>query len=393
MRVLLISWEYPPVIQGGLGRHVLKLSEQLAADGVEVHVLARGCSGARADERRRGVWVHRVLAPPFTHDLDAFLGWVASMNHDMCVRGQELCSELAFDLVHSHDWLVADAAARIAQVAATRWLVTVHATEFGRHQGWVRQHPQSDIHAVEGAMVQRADRLITCSDYMRTHVSKVFSVRPSRITVIPNGIDPGDLERCELDLPAARARYAGPSERLVLMVGRLMFEKGFHLALDALAQIAAHRRDVRFVIAGAGMAEKELRCQARRLGLDERGSFLGSVPSELLHALYRVADVCVVPSLYEPFGLVPLEAMACGCACIVADTGGLREIVPSDGSVGLRFRAGDSRSLRANLERLLSDDSLRAGLAAQAREYVGRFDWAAVARRTREVYTSMIGGS
>ncbi len=402
MRVLLISWEYPPLVQGGLGRHVHKLSEQLAAGGVELHVLTRGAGagaghgldppGADAtptEEMLGGVLVHRVREPPFTEDLDAFLGWVAGMNRDLRRRGNELCAEARFDLVHSHDWLVAEAAGSIARAAAIPWLVTVHATEFGRHQGWVQEHPQSDIHAAEHAMVRRADRLITCSDYMRRHVAEVFGVPPGRIAAIPNGIDPRDLQRVEQDLPAVRARYARPSERLVLMVGRLMFEKGFHLALDALAPIVAGRRDVRFVIAGSGMAERELRCQAQRLGLTGHGSFLGPVSEELLHSLYRVADVCVVPSLYEPFGLVALEAMVSGCACVVAGTGGLREIVPADGSAGLRFAAGDSKSLQATLERVLSDDVLRGRLATRAREHVARFDWVEVARRTRDVYYEM----
>src|SRR5437588_3031578 len=104
MRVLVVSWEYPPVIEGGLGRHVRKLSEQLAADGVEVHVLTRGLT---SEEERRGVLVHRVPEPPFPKDVNAFVRWVGAMNADM----QELGLELGdFDLVHSHDWLVADAA-------------------------------------------------------------------------------------------------------------------------------------------------------------------------------------------------------------------------------------------------------------------------------------------
>jgi glycogen(starch) synthase len=405
MRVLLISWEYPPVVQGGLGRHVHKLSEQLAAGGVELHVLTRGAQAdadrgcgspvpgsTPAEEVLGGVRVHRVREPPLTQDLEVFLGWVADMNRDLRALGEELCAATRFDLVHSHDWLVADAAGRIARAAAIPWLVTVHATEFGRHQGWVGEHPQSDIHASERAMARDADRLITCSDYMRLHVAEVFGVPLSRITAIPNGIDPRDLEPAEGDLSAVRARYARPSERLVLMVGRLMFEKGFHLALDALAAIVAGRRDVRFVIAGSGMAEGELRRQAQRLRLTEHGSFLGPVPEKLLQSLYRVADVCVVPSLYEPFGLVALEAMVSGCVCVVAGTGGLREIVPGDGSVGLRFAAGDSDALRVTLERVLSDDLLRARLVARAREYVARFNWIEVARQTREVYEALAAG-
>ncbi len=108
----------------------------------------------------------------------------------------------------------------------------------------------------------------------------------------------------------------------------------------------------------------------------------------MLHSLYRIADVCVVPSIYEPFGLVALEAMASGCPCIVADTGGLREVVPHE-EAGLRFRARDPAALGAMVERLLSDAGLRERLVAEASEHVLRFDWADVAEQTAAVYADL----
>jgi len=109
----------------------------------------------------------------------------------------------------------------------------------------------------------------------------------------------------------------------------------------------------------------------------------------MLHSLYRVADLCIVPSIYEPFGLVALEAMALGCLCVVADTGGLREVVPGDGTVGLRFPSRDSAALGVVLERVLTDEETRAQLVAEAREHVLRFDWVEVARQTQAVYRDL----
>jgi glycogen(starch) synthase len=396
MRVLLLSWEYPPVIEGGLGRHVRKLAEELAAAGVEMHVLTRGGGRLPMEELRRGVVVHRVREPEFPREVEAFLHWVGDMNGDMARAGLELADRLEFDLIHSHDWLVAEAAEAVAGSAGVPWLVTVHATEFGRHQGWVRQHPQSHIHGVERRMSRRADRLITCSEYMRGHVSRVFGVPAERITAIPNGIDPADLEPVEVaDLEGLRARFAKADELLVLLVGRLVYEKGFHLALDALAplvrgQPGSGRPQVRFVVAGTGTAEAELKRQARELGLTRFGSFLGWVGDDTLHALYKVADLCIVPSIYEPFGLVALEAMASGCLCVVADTGGLREVVPGDGTAGLRFPVQDASALRKILERVLTDDDARASLVASGREHVLRFDWSEVARQTLGVYRGLV---
>ena len=389
MRVLMISWEYPPVIEGGLGRHVRKLAEQLADQGTEVHVLTRGGGQLPAREVRHGVTVHRVSEPRFPLDVDRFLVWVQDMNDHMAGLGLELTAGGGFDLVHSHDWLVADAARRIARAQQLPWLVTIHATEYGRHQGWVQKPPQSGIHALEGQMAKDADSLITCSQYMRGHVARVFGVGTSKITVIPNGVDPSELEPTGTDIAELRARFAAEDELLVLLVGRLVYEKGFHLALDALAPVIHRRGKVRFVVAGTGSAEKELKRQAKRLRLGGRGSFLGWVGDDMLHSLYRAADLCIVPSIYEPFGIVALEAMASGCLCIVADTGGLREVVPGDETVGLRFPARDADALRVLLERVLEDDGEHSRLVAEAREHVLAFDWVEVARTTRSVYDAM----
>jgi len=379
------------VIEGGLGRHVRKLSEHLVRDGVEVHVLTRGGGHLRAHEQRQGVFVHRVAEPPFPRDISAFVRWVEAMNDDMYAFGAELVQQREFALIHSHDWLVAGGAERLARGAGMPWVTTVHATEFGRHQGWVQKPPQSQIHAMERAMVRRADRVIACSRFMQSHVAAVFGVPLRRITVIPNGIDLRDLEPAVDDLPALRARYARPEQRLVLLVGRLVHEKGFHLALDALARVVERPGNVRFVVAGTGMAENELKRQASRLGLSRHGSFLGWVGDDMLHSLYRVAEVVIVPSIYEPFGLVALEAMASGCVCVVADTGGLREVVPDGGTVGVRFPSRDSAALEKVLEQVLSDDQARAEVVAEAREHVLKFDWEEVARRTADVYGALAG--
>jgi glycogen(starch) synthase len=394
-RVLILSWEYPPVIEGGLARHVRKLAEELVHQGVEVDVLTRG-TGERSHvgheaERREGVSVHRVREPQWPRDLDRFVGWVQQMNQDMLQAGEALAQERSYALVHGHDWLVAHAGATLAERLGVPYLTTVHATEHGRHQGWVQDEPQAHIHGVEQWMAKRADGVVVCSHYMRGHVADIFDIEEDRITVIPNGIDPRDL-RPVGDLKALRAQFAAPQERLVVLVGRLVYEKGFQLALDALPGVIERVGNVRFLVAGSGTHEQELKAQAERLGLSDHGAFLGWIGDDALHSLYRIADLCVVPSIYEPFGLVALEAMASGCPCIVADTGGLREVVPAGERVGLRFNGGDAAHLGVMIERLLTDAQLRERLVAEASEHVLSFDWSDVARRTRGVYRELTAG-
>jgi glycogen(starch) synthase len=388
MRVLILSWEYPPLIEGGLARHVRKLAESLAAQGTEVHVLTRGLEGSPAEEELEGVVVHRVREPERPRDLTEFVTWVEHMNADMLAAGVEVGDRYSFDVVHGHDWLVAVAGDHLAKRFRCPLVVTIHATEYGRHQGWVDKHPQSHIHGVERWMANRAERVVTCSSYMREHVADIYGLAEERIAVVPNGIDPSELVPVD-DLDTLRARYAEPDEKLVLLVGRLVYEKGFQLALEALPRLIARVGNVRFIVAGSGTAEAELRAQATELGLDDHGRFLGWIGDDVLHSLYRIADLTVVPSIYEPFGLVALEAMASGCPCLVADTGGLREVVSGD--VGLRFRSRDPDSLGEMAERLLTDAQLRDRLVAEASEHVLTFDWADVARQAAGIYGEVTG--
>jgi glycogen synthase len=391
-RVLILSWEYPPLIEGGLARHVRKLSEGLVERGAEVHVLTRGGEETPV-EVMSGVQVHRVREPTRPAELNEFVAWVERMNSDMLAAGVDLGDRHSFDLVHGHDWLVANACDHLAKRFGTPLLTTIHATEHGRHQGWVDKHPQSYIHGVEKWITNRSDRVIACSTFMREQIVDVFDVPEGMIEVIPNGIDTEELQpHDDRHLRRLRAEFAEPNQSLVLLVGRLVYEKGFQFALEALPAVIERLPGTRFVVAGSGTHEEELRRQARELGLMEHGIFVGWIGDDVLHSLYRVADVCVVPSIYEPFGLVALEAMASSCPCIVADTGGLREVVPHD-EVGLRFRARDPESLAEMTVRVLDDAKLCRRLTAEAFEHLRRFDWGDVAERTASVYDELAGSA
>ncbi len=390
-RVLILSWEYPPLIEGGLARHVRKLSEALVELGVEVHVLTRGGEDAPANEVAAGVEVHRIREPAHPTDLDEFVDWVGRMNADMLDAGVALGEAFDFDLVHGHDWLVAGACDQLARRFEAPLVTTIHATEYGRHQGWVKDHPQSYIHGVERWITNRSQRVIACSAYMQEQIADIFAVPAGRITAIPNGIDPADLPQpAARELAGLRSQFAAPEERLVLLIGRLVYEKGFQLALEAMPRVIKAVPGTRFLVAGSGTHEEELKKQAEELGLMEHGTFLGWIGDDVLRSLYAIADLTVVPSIYEPFGLVALEAMASGCPVIVADTGGLREVVPHEGA-GLRFRPRDPRALARVAIRVLSDPDLEARLIAEAHEHVRRFDWTDIAAQTAELYEDLVG--
>ena len=390
-RLLILSWEYPPLIEGGLARHVRKLAEALVDLDLDVHVLTRGGEESPAEEQAGGVTIHRIREPKRPTDLGEFVTWVERMNSDMLAAGVELGDRFSFDLVHGHDWLVANACDHLAKRFGAPLITTIHATEHGRHQGWVDKHPQSYIHGVERWITNRSERVIACSYYMREQIADIFAVEGERVSVIPNGIDPRDLQPQDpAELRRLRREFADPDQKLVLLVGRLVYEKGFQLALEAMPGVIQRVPGTRFLVAGSGTHEAELRRQAEGLGLMEHGTFLGWIGDDVLHSLYPIADICVVPSIYEPFGLVALEAMASGCPCLVADTGGLREVVPHE-EAGLRFRARDPEALAEMAVRVLGDEQLGERLVSDGLEHIRRFDWADIAEQTVGVYEQVVG--
>jgi glycogen synthase len=390
-RLLILSWEYPPLIEGGLARHVRKLAEALVDLDIDVHVLTRGGEESPAEELADGVAIHRIREPKRPTDLGEFVAWVERMNSDMLASGVELGDRFSFDLVHGHDWLVANACDHLAKRFGAPLVTTIHATEYGRHQGWVDKHPQSYIHGVERWITNRSDRVIACSYYMREQIADIFGVEEEGISVIPNGIDPRDLQPQDpAELRRMRLEFANPDQKLMLLVGRLVYEKGFQLALEAMPGVIERLPGTRFLVAGSGTHEAELLRQTEELGLMEHGTFLGWIGDDVLHSLYPIADICVVPSFYEPFGLVALEAMASGCPCLVADTGGLREVVPHE-EAGLRFRARDPEALTEMAVRVLGDEQLGKRLVSEGLDHIRRFDWADIAERTVGVYEQLAG--
>ena len=342
MRALILSWEYPPLIEGGLARHVRKLAENLVAQDVDVHVLARGREQDPAEEEAGGVVIHRVREPERPRDLGEFVAWIEHMNSDMLAAGVEVGDRYDFDVVHGHDWLVASAGHHLANRFRAPFVVTIHATEYGRHQGWVNEHPQSYIHGVERWMANRAERVITCSAYMREHVADIYGLDESRVAVIPNGIDPSELVPVD-DLDTLRGRFAAAAREARAAGRPARLREG----LPARARGAAR----------ADRARRRRALHRRRLGHRRAASCASRRPSSASTTTARSsagsATTCCTrstgsptsrwcPSIYEPFGLVALEAMASGCPCLVADTGGLREVVPNE-DVGLRFRSRDPR--------------------------------------------------
>ncbi len=386
MRVLILSWEYPPVMVGGLGRHVHALATSLAASGHDVTVVSRHAEGASYDEVLEGVRVVRVPEDPplFVLTSETLLAWTMAFNHALTRAALRVAEEVQPEVVHAHDWLVAHAAATVKHHLDIPLVATVHATEAGRHQGWLPEDMNRSIHSIEWWLTYEARRVITCSQYMRWEVTRLFDLPPDKGEAIPNGVEMAEWKADPAEVAAVRAEYGdGP---LVLFAGRLVYEKGVHDLLAAVPRLRRRHPGLRVVIAGDGPHLAELRAQAKRLRLGRSVAWTGFLDSGRLPVLAAAADCAVVPSIYEPFGMVALEAAAAGTPLVVADTGGLREIV-EHGITGLRFAPGSHAELADAVTAVLSDEVLARRLTRDARAVLRRdYSWTTIAARTVEAY-------
>ena len=384
MRVLHVAWEYPPSRHGGLGRALHGLAVAQAAAGADVTVVATA-SGRRTDGMRHGVRVVRPggAAPQLSG------GWEAVVADTDSALAEVAATTAAggADVVHTHDWMVARAARAAASAAGAPLVLTVHGTERGRHQGWVPPGTGERVDAAERALAGAAARVVVCSRDMAREVTGHLDVPEGRVGVVPNAPSAADLRRApRAAATAARARLGEEREPLVVVPGRLEYEKGGHVLLEA---VAALRRRVRVVFAGDGSQDAALGTRAHDLGVTRTVTFAGYLQPLLLRALLRAADIVVVPSLYEPFGLAATEAMAAGTPLVASRVGGLAEQV-EDGVTGLLVSAGDAAELREAISAVLDDPRAAAERAHEARRrLLHGWRWADAAAATLEIYGSL----
>ncbi|WP_199832666.1 glycosyltransferase family 4 protein [Gordonia iterans] len=445
MRVLMVSWEYPPVVIGGLGRHVHYLAEALAAQGIEVTVLTRQPSRTdpsthpTTDAVVNGVRVIAAAEDPTEFDFGIdMMAWTLSMGHSFVRAGLQLLRDWQPDVVHAHDWLVAHPSIALADYFDVPLIATLHATEAGRHSGWVAGHVNRQVHSVEWWLANSADALITCSSSMRDEVRDLFgsgagsaragrsepsagstragrsepsagstragrsepsagSTRAGRsepsagsaraglsdsglppITVIHNGIDLTAWSFAE------RTVDDGPAE--LLFAGRLEYEKGLQDLLAALPAIRRAHPGTTLTVAGEGTQLGWLTELTAEHGVRHAVSFAGRQDHDGLASLMRRATAIVLPSRYEPFGIVALEAAASGIPLVTSTAGGLGEAV-HDGETGMTFPPADVTALTAAVCATLDDPAAAAVRARRARAVLTEeFTWPAIAERTAAVY-------
>jgi glycosyltransferase involved in cell wall biosynthesis len=390
LTVMMLSWEYPPRVIGGISPHVFFLSKNLVEIGINVHVVTCDFPGTPTYEVIDGVEVHRIDS--YKNPSPDFSTWVYLMNMNMQKEAAKIAKKInkKIDVFHAHDWLVATAGIGLKHVFRKPLLVTMHSTEMGRRDGL---HTQTEkmIHETEAWLTYEAWKVICCSDYMVSHVGYAFGLPEDKMVMIPNGVRPPAYQKtmklCDKNI---RAMFALPEEKIILYVGRLVYEKGIQILVNAAPKIL-EKVNAKFIIVGSGYMKEQLSTIVKSMNLEKKILFSGFVEEEILLKLQKCADVSVVPSLFEPFGIVALEAMAAGSPVVVSDTGGLSEIVDHDLN-GVKVYPNNPESLAWGVIKTLLDNKYRDHIRKNAYKKIReKYDWNKIALKTKQIYESVLG--
>ena len=388
MKILMLTWEYPPRIVGGIARVVHDLSKRLIKDGHEVTVVTyRDNTDVPEYENDKGVNVYRV--DNYMIHPNNFIDWIMQLNFNMISKATELINkEGGFDVIHAHDWLVTYAAKTIKNAYGIPIVATIHATESGRNSG-IHDETQRYINDTEWLLTYEATEVIVNSNYMKNEIQRLFGLPFDKINVIPNGVNLSNFTGIERDYDFRR-QYAMDNEKIILYVGRLVYEKGVQHLISAMPKILSNYHDAKLIIAGRGGMMDELKAQVTNMGLGNKVYFTGYLDSKKVQKMYKCADVAVFPSTYEPFGIVALEAMLAGVPTVVSDVGGLGEIV-AHGVDGMKSYAGNPNSIADSVLALLKDHQLAANVSKKAKVKVkDQFNWEKIAQDTHFAYEKAI---
>jgi glycosyltransferase involved in cell wall biosynthesis len=387
MKILMLTWEYPPRVVGGISRVVYDLSHRLIKDGHEVTVVTYRDGNVPYFEDDKGVKVHRI--DNYMINPNNFIEWIMQMNFGMVAKANQIIAEEGtFDIIHAHDWLVAYAAKALKESFNIPIVSTIHATEAGRNSG-IHDETQRYINDTEWMLTYESTEVIVNSNYMKGELQRLFGLPFEKINVVPNGVNLNIFSGVERDYEFRR-KYAMDNEKIILFMGRLVYEKGVQNLIAAMPKILNGYNDAKLIIAGKGGMIDELRQQVHALGIDNKVYFAGYMNGKDVQKLYKAADIAVFPSTYEPFGIVALEAMLSENPIVVSDIGGLNEIVQHREN-GMKAYAGNPNSIADSVLELLFDHQLCNNIVKKAKNKVrNEYNWNKIAQDTHFTYQKAI---
>ncbi|MBP2172531.1 glycosyltransferase family 4 protein [Methanococcus voltae] len=388
MKIAMLTWEYPPLIVGGLSIHCKNLAEALVKMGHEVDVITTGeVMYSSKPELVNGVNIYRVK--PMIKEGEDFLSWSLLMASEMEKKLGDLEID-KYDLIHCHDWMTSKVGINLKYLLNKPYVQSIHSTEYGRCSG-INSKISEIINEMEFLSVFEADEVITVSNASKKELCGIFSAPDNKIHTIYNGInlseycinqDSDELSEFRDELGIKNDDY------MLLYVGRLEHQKGVNYLIRAFRILADKYKNLKLVLVGEGSQHDYLKSLSENLCCNNNMIFTGFKNGDELKKLYCCADICVVPSIYEPFGLVALESMASETPIVVSNTGGLSEIVNSKN--GIKVEPKNPKKLAVAISKLLENNEFRNNIINNAKNDLLNYSWDNIAYNTSKVYKKAV---
>ena len=428
MRVLMFGWEFPPHIAGGLGTACEGIVKGLAANGVETLFVMPSASGDEDQSATTIINASDVSVDVQSNTVDEFLDKVkfihidsdmipyvgpeefSSVMEDERKRqvkdfriqygqkykfsgkyGSNLMEEVAryamvggtialqnndrFDVIHAHDWLTYLAGIAAKELTGKPLVVHVHATSYDRGD---EKHMDTRVLDIEKRGMMAADKVITVSDLTRNIVINKYGIDPAKVVTVHNAVDFSGRENLMVE--------RGVKDKVVTFLGRITFQKGPEYFIEAAAKVLKRTKNVRFVMAGSGdMMNRAIR-QVARMGISDRFHFTGFLRGADVQKMFALSDVYIMPSVSEPFGISPLEAMRSNVPSIISHQSGAAEVL----KYAFKVDFWDVDAMADDIYALLQYPALSEFAAKQGYEEVNALKWNNVAAKMKQVYESVV---
>ncbi len=396
LKILMFGWEFPPYNSGGLGTACFGLTRALSSDkNVDItFVLPKKVDVSPSFMKVIFADTSTVLS---VEDISILSGYITS--NEYLIKKDELTNglygatllqevkfyakraiEIArnedFDVIHAHDWLSFLAGIEAKKISGKPLVLHVHATEFDRTGG---QGVNQDVYNIEKYAMQEADEIVAVSNFTKEKIIKYYGIDSDKITVVHNGVDMSDFKR----LPARLEKIKKTGkQKIVLFVGRITIQKGPEYFVRAAKKVLDYYANALFVVAGSGDMQYQMMNEVASLGIGDKVIFTGFLRGDDLIALYQAADLYVMPSVSEPFGIIPLETIANGIPVIVSKQTGVSEVLTH----ALKVDFWDVDEMANKILSVLQNDSLKNTLKEESFKEVEKLNWASSAKKVMGVY-------
>lgn len=401
----MFGWEFPPYNSGGLGVACWGLTKALTEyEGVDItfvlpkrlDIKVKYMKFAFADVHIKFKHIDTLLTPYITSQMyDQKLGknlrrlygkdLISEVNR-YAEMAKEIAREEEFDIVHAHDWLAFGAGINAAEVSGKPVILHVHSTEFDRTGG---QGANEEVYEIERTSLAKADKVIAVSEFTKQGIVDHYGIAPDKIAVVHNGIESypeqyEDTANDQVGNGLEELRKAG--KKLVLFLGRFTVQKGADIFINVAAKVLKYRPDTVFLMVGAGELENQLIQHVAALGISDKVVFTGFLRGANKDKVYKAADLFVMPSVSEPFGLVALESLVNGTPIIISNQSGVSEVIRN----ALKVDFWDVDEMTNQIVTALEYDSMRDDLTSQGRGEAFNVTWQRAAARCAKIYTDLI---